>query len=462
MPRITRYLLASVATLLLATAVVPSARAQMQRKDIEDLSTDELNRYKNAIKKLKDSGRFAEFAKLHNGPGGMSLPFCQHRNELFFPWHRSLLYSFEKALQAIDPGVTIPYWRWTVAPRAGGRYPAAFVEGGSANPLWFNRSKTSTEPPLFKEAELVQAIKDNQQWNAFAGAKKGDPPAFGALEQPFHNDIHDWCGRPMENPRTAAQDPIFWSFHAYIDYIWYRWQKQWPNEPVGCLDCDLRNLTEKRLVSDVIDIERQLNYTYVPSTQEPSSIETSRLGIAAPRTMARAPGQEAVRDEEVSLKAVRPARQSGPFVYRITVPDPGFSTAHIHIADIDLPETVSYSGAIYLYPVGVALAPNNPEFRKRYFVARISIWREPEGDAADHAEHGDAGKVNVYANATTEFRYLSKTQPGSAWNIAIVIDPTDPLSAEERRATAGERRLPLSQEIKFGEVTVALDHFLRR
>ena len=37
---------------------------------------------------------------------------CQHGWEEFLSWHRAYLYGFEKALQDIDPSVTLPYWDW--------------------------------------------------------------------------------------------------------------------------------------------------------------------------------------------------------------------------------------------------------------------------------------------------------------------------------------------------------------
>ncbi|KAM9991833.1 hypothetical protein ACTFIZ_012501 [Dictyostelium cf. discoideum] len=36
-----------------------------------------------------------------------------HSNPAFLSWHRMLLNKFEKALQTIDPSVTLPYWDWT-------------------------------------------------------------------------------------------------------------------------------------------------------------------------------------------------------------------------------------------------------------------------------------------------------------------------------------------------------------
>jgi len=48
-----------------------------------------------------------------------AVPGWAHQDSVFFPWHRELLYQFEKLLQSADPSVTIPYWDWTRHQTAG-------------------------------------------------------------------------------------------------------------------------------------------------------------------------------------------------------------------------------------------------------------------------------------------------------------------------------------------------------
>ena len=62
--------------------------------------------------------RYDDFAETHMNammlPDGTDrVPGWAHRGSVFFPWHRELLFQFEKLLQAVDPSVTIPYWDWT-------------------------------------------------------------------------------------------------------------------------------------------------------------------------------------------------------------------------------------------------------------------------------------------------------------------------------------------------------------
>ena len=89
-----------------------------------------------------------------------------HGFPAFLPWHRAYLLDLERELQAIDPSVTLPYWRFDqAAPNLftldffGVSDPNGTVQFSPANPLHFwvtdgipgiNRSPnfpTNTAPP---------------------------------------------------------------------------------------------------------------------------------------------------------------------------------------------------------------------------------------------------------------------------------------------------------------------------
>lgn len=100
------------------------------RKNFKRLTPDEKTRFIEAVIKLKNQAlydsvlmpgmmsRYDDYAMIHMNAmmGGNS---WAHTNSSFLPWHRELLYQFEKDLQAIDPAVTIPYWDWTREQAAG-------------------------------------------------------------------------------------------------------------------------------------------------------------------------------------------------------------------------------------------------------------------------------------------------------------------------------------------------------
>lgn len=101
----------------------------MVRKNIEDLTAEELRRYRAAIKKLRsrselDRRGFDYWGRVHGNS-------CQHGWEKFFPWHRCLMHGFEQEIQDIDPYATLSYWDW-------------------ANPMYTMKNGEQTIPVAFQ------------------------------------------------------------------------------------------------------------------------------------------------------------------------------------------------------------------------------------------------------------------------------------------------------------------------
>src|SRR5207302_10326537 len=83
------------------------------RKRRSTLSDEELVALRQAFRlamAVTDSRGYGHFASLHGFP---EPGYCEHRNQLFLPWHRGYLYYFEQALQDVVPGVTLAWWDWT-------------------------------------------------------------------------------------------------------------------------------------------------------------------------------------------------------------------------------------------------------------------------------------------------------------------------------------------------------------
>ncbi|WP_412762755.1 tyrosinase family protein [Peribacillus frigoritolerans] len=45
-----------------------------------------------------------------------------------------------------------------------------------------------------------------------------------ALIRP-HNDVHIAVGGVMNNVTRSPEAPIFWPWHAFIDDIWWEWER---------------------------------------------------------------------------------------------------------------------------------------------------------------------------------------------------------------------------------------------
>lgn len=211
------------------------------RKSVDALSADEVAALREAFtrsQEVSDSRGYGHFASLHGFP---EPGYCEHRNQLFLPWHRAYLYFFEQSLQDLVPGVTIPWWDWTTSADLPPSYSEARDDEGAPNPLydapvvaaggergqdWPQRTARPAERtetwlpggglPTSEEVEHVLAAADY------------DDLTF-RLEN-VHNAVHVWIGGVMGDQRFAGWDPIFWAHHVMVDRLWALWQLRHPGD----------------------------------------------------------------------------------------------------------------------------------------------------------------------------------------------------------------------------------------
>ncbi|WP_405562023.1 tyrosinase family protein [Streptomyces sp. NBC_01180] len=237
------------------------------RKNQKNLTASEKRRFVSAVLEVKRSGQYDDFVRTHGEyyvPDGSRGKRVAHMAPTFFPWHRRFVLEFERALQTVDPGVTVPYWDWTVdnTPAAGlwgddflggnGRSsdqqvmtgPFAYREGnwevsvGVTENRFLTRDFGRPARPvsLPSRADLARAMReplyDAAPWdstvpngfrNTFEGWSVGDGPAWRN-----HNLVHRWVGGAM-NTATSPNDPVFWLHHSFCDLVWDRWQKAHPH-----------------------------------------------------------------------------------------------------------------------------------------------------------------------------------------------------------------------------------------
>jgi tyrosinase len=436
------------------------------RRNIDDPQFD-LEGYKIALQVLKDRDKdptfrndpvnwvnnsYGYFVGLHNGTA--TTPGCIHGSEVFLPWHRELLYRFEMALRAAKPGrtdnVTLPYWVWTEPPTGKG-YPKAFEDESS--PLFFKARNTALKCDLdpvklpecrFTTDMMQKVLSDSTDWRTFAGAFCKVKPncisgycsecpigKYGMLEAPSHNSMHRWIGGVMVRDTTAAEDPIFWSFHAYIDLIYQQWQCTYSMAP-NCPGCNFRGMVDRQ-VQDVLDIERQLGYVYdsVPSCAPAQTLLAAAPGGLRLKAEGMAPAaQKASLLAEASRRmalsqspglkgAALPRGGVGPHTFDLKLPPPTFETAHLVISQLTLPTNFSYSGAVFLYPASAPFKAQDAEFLARHKVGNLAVWGL--SSAKEHAGHGAAHGASSMVNVTHALRYLTQAQPGSAWKLTVVF-----------------------------------------
>jgi tyrosinase len=205
------------------------------RKRLSTLSEEELATLREAIRaaqEVSDSRGYGHFASLHGFP---EPGYCEHRNQLFLPWHRGYLYHFEQSLQDLVPGVTLPWWDWTASndiPEAfaaekdpdGARNPLfdapIVATGGFRAPDWPERT---SRPPVREPTWLPgRGLPTQPDIDAAHGVTTYDDFTF-AVEN-LHNAVHVWVGGEMNDQKFAAWDPIFWAHHTMVDRLWALWQ----------------------------------------------------------------------------------------------------------------------------------------------------------------------------------------------------------------------------------------------
>src|SRR5690348_13822884 len=104
---------------------------------------------------IRDNRSYAFFAGLHGVPNF----WCWHHQrsersgqlrQLFLPWHRAYLYNFELAMRDRVPGVSLPWWDWTLRPPRQNGIPQIFADrtaDGQSNPLASFRMDVPTANP---------------------------------------------------------------------------------------------------------------------------------------------------------------------------------------------------------------------------------------------------------------------------------------------------------------------------
>ncbi|WP_329571786.1 tyrosinase family protein [Streptomyces sp. NBC_01361] len=238
------------------------------RQNQSALTAAQKKRFVSALLAIKRSGQYDEFVRLHvefyvgDGDGGQRVA---HMASTFLPWHRQFLLEFEGALQRVDPGVSVPYWDWTVdrSPTSslwgegflggnGRRSDRRVTTGPFAygNGHWpikegvtegeyltrdFGRPHDPIELPTKDELAwaMQDALYDSAPWNStssrgFRNKVEGWTSGVGNGKFRNHNRVHRWVGGHMLGA-DAVNDPVFWLNHAFVDLLWSRWHRNYPD-----------------------------------------------------------------------------------------------------------------------------------------------------------------------------------------------------------------------------------------
>jgi tyrosinase len=213
------------------TTLVGSVAVMVRiRKNANTLTTGERDRLVAAFAQLNNQGlgRFSDFRNMHTAASDPEA----HRRPGFLPWHRAYLLDLERELQAIDPSVSLPYWRFDQpAPNIfildflGVSDPIGTVQFSATNPLQFWRTdgvQGINRLPFFNTATQSAFVISEAQTLALGSQY----PAFRTMEGNPHGFAHTSFDGLLSDIPTAARDPLFFLLHCNVDRLWAKWQRQ--------------------------------------------------------------------------------------------------------------------------------------------------------------------------------------------------------------------------------------------
>jgi tyrosinase len=224
------------------------------RKNANTLTVAERDRYLEALKKMDLTYTdYIDFVKTHSrdstGPAGSLVSHRQaHSGSAFLPWHRAFVLHLERRLQAADPSVAVPYWKFDV--NAPNMFTQDFMGSNSAG----NMATLAAGNPIVSWTLQGEGVPTGIQRKTPYGdgghptvatetatLGLGSPTftyaSFKTMEVSEHNPAHSTSGftsssgAPLPgaswiggSPAIAPRDPLFFSLHCNVDRLWAKWQ----------------------------------------------------------------------------------------------------------------------------------------------------------------------------------------------------------------------------------------------
>nr|WIF25331.1 hemocyanin-like 1 [Bulinus globosus] len=276
------------------TAGLKNKETGILRKNVHDLSDDEMKNLRDALKKLQEEtsdDSFEEIAGYHGAPykcpdqGDEKYACLDHGVPVFPHWHRLLSIQFERALSRHGATFGIPYWDWT---DKFTELPKLFKDA-DGNPFYSYHIK-------FEDKWTVREV-DSQQLNAVdsEGTKQLFHSMLDVLEEDdfcdfeiqfevLHNKLHAIMGGTkkysMATLEFTAFDPLFMILHSSFDRLWAMWQElqqlrrkpktaqcgfsKWnmPLEPFSYPDVNTDNLTRENSLPSLVADHRRFGYKF--------------------------------------------------------------------------------------------------------------------------------------------------------------------------------------------------------
>lgn len=212
------------------------------RKEVSNLTTNELIRFNQAFLTAYDDADDAGVTELRELIDKYRIYFSQglHNNGTFLPWHRGYILELENLLREQDCRITVPYWDWSKNPQISewahwGNSEQQFSGDGDSTRCvqdgpygfesGFQRVDSSCLTRVISggtaatastiKSELLDGHPSPSDYDSFRNHLEHGPG--------LHDAVHCLVGGTMCSAR-AANDPVFFLHHTFIDFIWAQWQ----------------------------------------------------------------------------------------------------------------------------------------------------------------------------------------------------------------------------------------------
>ncbi|MEI8595666.1 tyrosinase family protein [Photobacterium sp. Hal280] len=295
---------------------------RLNPQDMNDLRDAYAAMYEISDIAVGDRRGYFSLARGH----GYDQDLCHDDNRVFLTWHRSYIYSFEKALNTAlqwkrkdkELELTLPYWDWTQFSQS--THAANGLPKVLNDPRYKNAEGVQLDNPLNRAKSLYRITSqglegDEQYTQRFPSAFKSiisqlkndierymDNPNFMRFQEDFdfgaHGAVHVYVGGAGNSPLpqgsgdmssviSAAYDPLFWLHHSMVDKVWFDWQTLHPDANIPTF-VQQKVVYDGRIGRDLIDAENSLKYIYSDNSVESAIAATGTTNTLPAKTLSAA------------------------------------------------------------------------------------------------------------------------------------------------------------------------------
>ncbi len=369
-------------------------------------------------------------------------------------------------MQAADPegkygpstsNVTVPYWNFTKRP-SGARFPKAYEDPDSPLYTIYRSSDAIQTPYPFTSPYLLAYQIYFQDWNTFGGYPVGGAGNYGSFEAQIHNPMHsEYVNGHMASPSTAGLDPIFYAFHAYIDFIFEKWIEEHGVSTITSSRIFMRGEQDNELPKPVGFSEgtgtkrsvekngeytknmgrgeiyfdtRKQGYAYLPGPDGefiPKATIQDIIDQHAKAGFTFGDNKTSLFSELISYGSYSAnANPAASFHSDINLPtSQRVEAAIVEIVRTSASHDYSFRADVYLHPQNVNANIANKQFRDRYLISSSAYWAL--ADHHDHSMPGSGSSLRLNQTVTPMLNSLLRGgKGGETWQLTLAISSEDP------------------------------------